>query len=150
MPEGGQASPLPPAMPSGRIDCMTCADLYRGKPVRRGLLGDAPNKYCYRKKCYDTGVERGHIHPREGGAPTPIGGGGSGSRGGGPEPMTMGRDAAPAMLYGAAQLYKIHSVYGFRYVLPIPHCPLAPRSYPLLSISLATIGPYAGPLIPRA
>ena len=115
---GGQA------MPPAAVNCLTCGTFYQSKPVKAGKLGEAPNKYCYRSKCHEEGIRRGHIKSSKRAASPPGGGGGSGLGGHGLEPMNMGRDMSPAQVYGASKLYKIHAVYGFR--CAVPSCPLAP------------------------
>ena len=64
--------PMPPA---AVVNCLTCADFYPGKAVKPGKLGEAPNKYCYRAKCHEEGMRRGHIKTNKRAA-SPAGGGG--------------------------------------------------------------------------
>ena len=117
------------------IDCITCASFYPRKEVNKGPLGEAPNKYCYRARCHQEGIRRGHVKSSKRPAERPAGGGCGGCGGGGggsgfpPEPMMMGRDFPPAQVYGVSKLYKIHAIYGFR--CAVPHSqpdPLSPIS----------------------
>ena len=106
------------------MDCVSCATLYTGMPIRLGKLGKAPNKYCYRVKCQDRGIAQGHINSNKRTRPDPGGGGGGPS--GAPVPEQMGR-AEPLLASGAA-LFQVHEIYGIR-LAARPRRPLCPTAF---------------------
>jgi len=92
--------------------CCACNELYPLKsPSLRAPLGTAPNKYCYRERCKQLGIQRGHIRPSDKRPAPPIAGT-SNLNGDGVENMTMAREPTP---FGASQLFDIEAVYGFRH-----------------------------------
>ena len=82
------------------------------EPPNPASLGTHPNKYCYRRECRDRGVTLGHIRPTGGGGAKRPAAGPSGA----PRAEPMDRDYDERPTFGISKLYKIHAIYGIRFL----------------------------------
>ena len=80
------------------------------EPPNIAKCGTAPNKYCYRRDCYNLGVQRGHIRPNPNSSKRPAGGPSSS----GVAPAAMDRDDDERPSFATATLYEILAIYGWR------------------------------------
>ena len=109
-------------MPPPAVDCIACGKYYPLKDKRKGLLGTAPHKYCYRKKCRDEGIAKGYVKSLDSNK-RPAGGPSSDGLPA-PAPERMEREDAP--VFAKFKVAEIHALYGFRCVsrATLPACRL--------------------------
>ena len=99
---GALEKPLESMAP--RVECIECKKGH-------GRLGSAPNKYCYKKKCKELGISRGHIKeattapPRQVRSPG-VGGGGD-----------VDDDMVPTSTF---EISELKNVFGVRCALSRP------------------------------
>ena len=110
------AQVMPPATTA--VPCITCPKYYPTKGVNKGLLGEFPNKYCYRTKCQEDGVEKGYIK-RQSKRSAPGGPGLSSAGPSAPPTNRMERDEAPVI--ATFKVAEILRIYGFRCVSGTSH-----------------------------